>query len=61
MKVVKVISKSGNSKMEVVTDEGTTKHIVRNGSVWNYLHGTKVNEFGDVKTIYKPIEVGGNK
>ena len=61
MKVVKVISKSGNSKMEVVTDEGTTKHIERKGSVWNYLHGVLVDEFGTERTIYKPIEVGGNK
>lgn len=56
MKIVKVISKSGNNKMEVITDEGTTKHIVKTGSNWVYFVGNIKNEHGDIKPVYKPIE-----
>ena len=54
MKVVKVVSKSGSNRMQVITDEGTTKHIEKVGSNWMYLHGKKFNEH---KEIVKDIRI----
>jgi hypothetical protein len=57
MNVVKVISRSGDNRAEVITDEGTTKHIRREGpfSDWKYLHSKKFDEAGQLRSIYKTI------
>ena len=57
MKVVKVISKSGKDRMEVITDEGSTKHIQKNGKLWMYFHGVKIKDSGDIVPIYNSIEL----
>jgi hypothetical protein len=61
MKIVKVISKTGDKKMQVITDEGTTKHIQKVGSKWMAFIGNKVNEHGDISKVFKPIEGGSNE
>tara|TARA_Y100000310_G_scaffold87711_1_gene84564 strand:- start:8503 stop:8664 length:162 start_codon:yes stop_codon:yes gene_type:complete len=53
MKILKVTSKSGNDKMQVITTAYETKHIRKRGDVWYYLAGYKAND----EPIYKPIIV----
>jgi hypothetical protein len=58
MKIINTISKSkdGNS-MEVITDDGVTRHLKKSGSVWKYLYKLETTEDGNVKEIFKTLEV----
>ena len=58
MKAVKIISQSNDGgSMQVITDEGTTKHIKRNGSSWMYLDSMKVLDNGEERPVFKEIKM----